>query len=63
MTTSVIRSEGEGHQISNFSQIQKSLKHPWGGGIKKILDFFLFLGHFFLTLPLGVLFFLGFDYS
>ena len=31
------------HQISNFSQIPKSPKHPGGGGIKKIVDFFHFL--------------------
>ena len=29
---SPIGSEGGGHQISNFSQIQKSPKHPGGGG-------------------------------
>ena len=38
-----------GHQISIFSQIQKSPNHPRGGwGVKKIVDFFHFLGHFFI---------------
>ena len=37
---------GGGDQISNFSEIQKSPNHPRGGGVKKIVDFFLFLGHF-----------------
>ena len=45
---------GGGHRISNFSQIQKSPKHPrGGGGVKKIVDFFHFLGHFLIRrLPL-----------
>ena len=35
---------GGDHHISNFSQIQKSPKHPGGGGggVKKIVDFFHF---------------------
>ena len=45
---SQIRYKGGGRQISNFSQIQKSPNHPGGegGGAKKIVDFFHFLGHF-----------------
>ena len=45
-----------GRQISNFSQIQKSPNHPRGGGVKKIVDFFHFLGHFFIPIgPLNLL--------
>ena len=35
-------------RFSDFSQIQKSPNHPrgGGGGVKKIVDFFHFLGHF-----------------
>ena len=40
-------------KVSNFSQIQKSPNHPrGGGGVKKIVDFFHFLGHFFFIAPL-----------
>ena len=40
---------GGGHRKSIFSQIQKSPKPPRGvGGVKKIMDFFHNLGHFFL---------------
>ena len=43
-------------QISNFFQIQKSPNHPRGGWVKKIVDFFHFLGHFlFWWLPLEYL--------
>ena len=50
---SKIRSEGGGHQISFFSQIQNSPYYPRGGGAKKIMDFFHNLWHFlFGMLPL-----------
>ena len=47
---------GGGRQISNFPQNSKKSKSSQGrgGGVKKIVDFFLFLGHFLCrTLPLA----------
>ena len=51
---SQIRSEGGGHKIFNFSQIQKSPKHPGGGGQENCGLFPLF-GTFFNSMaPLKV---------
>ena len=52
---SQIRSEGRGHQISNFPTFKKVQNILREGGVKKIVDFFHFLWHFLIRrLPLAI---------